>query len=1468
MKPMIDTKDPNNVGCGNLLEVPVPTPEGKDVEQPAMDSIGGNVENGENNQNFLGPHNWREKLKPVQSPIRKNGPSGNDEGERNSGSRVVHDSRKVKDILEGVRGQDIPKRIPSWKRCLIEKKKGKAAKTSPGVHRKNSLNRNGSVNRSGSINRSNSINRNGSINRGNGSFNRGESTFTKQVVNLTPNTSFQRKRVSPNNSFNKSTPGGGQLTKSRIAKVLRLRLYLLQQMGPNSFLIGGDSPDHKFRVIIGPQSCSCGKGPHCVHVLFVMLRVFQVSEGDPLLGSKTLKNYEVESLFRDYHEKISSRIQNRKEERQKQLKKIEEQAGTPSTDSTPAPSETDLGSQKEEDDTCPICLLEMLEGESLLKCEDGCQNRLHHHCIAVWFELCRRQNDPLICPLCRTKWKTNNLEVRSDGTSASSDSPMVPPNTRASSPLPTEGEERLPYAEPIPSEHVSAAAPWVELLGEDLVSCFFSKSWSIRESGLKHLGKETRAVLMRNMAEGRRNSITSPVRQDATHKMLECCCQILSFMCLDPVYKVYVASLRTLRTFLSYTPCRDQLQRRRLQHLLKPVIHAIIIKCTDGNRRTSQLSLSTAIELAKGQEGELAVGKDIHNGGTYGMDSLDYVVSCATEDYDSDTVSWQWLLGRLYVLERMFEEFQNELLPRHPPDGTSADDEAASAVEGATAATPSRSSNYERLLSCARFAVKAVGNSHMRVSRMARRVFFLVAKFSAHMDNIIEDLDELLIGLDSNVALSMKKRLYRIVGDFQLSEKIVNELHQGTLKYRRNFDNSPVDSPFDTPVSSPRCVSPVTVSSSHSDCQSEASTSSKHAPLVPPNTPIRGRKKQRGRTDKTDEAVAGSLSVPLLEKDENLVSDINTMPLVKDKVRSLTPSLLPYTIDQSPGKQSPPPIPPRPLSRTKSYEILNNRFSLSPPPVVQRINSSDIKNNNVDNDKNIENMLKDISLSDSKTKGKNAYVNQQINECFIICDKEPDLTSESIKHKSLVSQRLSFECDDETNKPVNTSGIMSISSDEKTISSDDSLDRPRRRSGASGKSCLSTPQHKCLSSDELLEQSCCRSTPSCTPDREKPVTFKTEVTVLTPKHSPSHTVSTYGNDKACACKEEVEREEAIALSEAMKVSWLEPPKPVVPGLTPTDKEQVITIRVQPDDYGKNVSDSTDNSNQPTLFLENVHWVKGPLLGTGAYSTCYQARDVKSGVIMAVKQISFCRNTPEEQEKVVDTITEEIHMMTKLNHPNIVRILGATKQGCHFNMFVEWMPAGSLASLLCTYGAFSENVMTSYTLQVLRGMAYLHDNHVLHRDLKGANLLVDSTGQRLRIGDFGAAARLASQATGAGEFQGQLLGTIAFMAPEVLRGENYGRACDMWSVGCCMIEMATARPPWGAKDISNHLALIFKIATSQEPPPIPDNISPPVRDLMLRCLEQKKEERPSAKDLLIHPLFTQYMSQKTLHVSNL
>ena len=97
---------------------------------------------------------------------------------------------------------------------------------------------------------------------------------------------------------------------------------------------------------------------------------------------------------------------------------------------------------------------------------------------------------------------------------------------------------------------------------------------------------------------------------------------------------------------------------------------------------------------------------------------------------------------------------------------------------------------------------------------------------------------------------------------------------------------------------------------------------------------------------------------------------------------------------------------------------------------------------------------------------------------------------------------------------------------------------------------------------------------------------------------------------------------------------------------------------------------------------------------------------------------------------------------------------------------------------------------------------------------GGNILVDSTGQRLRIADFGAAARLAAHTTGLGEFQ-NMEGTVAFMAPEVVKGGTegrcgYGRKCDVWSIGCVIIQMATAKLPWLGDDKKTRFQLIFMV----------------------------------------------------------
>ena len=139
---------------------------------------------------------------------------------------------------------------------------------------------------------------------------------------------------------------------------------------------------------------------------------------------------------------------------------------------------------------------------------------------------------------------------------------------------------------------------------------------------------------------------------------------------------------------------------------------------------------------------------------------------------------------------------------------------------------------------------------------------------------------------------------------------------------------------------------------------------------------------------------------------------------------------------------------------------------------------------------------------------------------------------------------------------------------------------------------------------------------------------------------------------------------------------------------------------------------------PSLYEENNDWVRGQFLGSGAFSCCYQARDIGTGALMAVKVVSFVRNSTEEQERVEAAVEDEILLMGRLRHRNLVRLMGSVRYSTSFCVFTEWMAGGSVANMLERYGAFSETVIVRYSRQVLQGLDYLHDNMILHRDLKG------------------------------------------------------------------------------------------------------------------------------------------------------
>ncbi|KAK1807000.1 hypothetical protein P4O66_004839, partial [Electrophorus voltai] len=170
--------------------------------------------------------------------------------------------------------------------------------------------------------------------------------------------------------------------------------------------------------------------------------------------------------------------------------------------------------------------------------------------------------------------------------------------------------------------------------------------------------------------------------------------------------------------------------------------------------------------------------------------------------------------------------------------------------------------------------------------------------------------------------------------------------------------------------------------------------------------------------------------------------------------------------------------------------------------------------------------------------------------------------------------------------------------------------------------------------------------------------------------------------------------------------------------------------------------------------------------------------------------------------------------------------GAKEEESFHESVMNSSSGGSIKDQLKAYGALTENVTRRYTRQILQGVFYLHSNMIVHRDIKGANILRDSSGN-VKLGDFGASKRIQTICM-SGTGIKSVTGTPYWMSPEVINGEGYGRKADVWSVACTVVEMLTQKPPWAEYEA---MAAIFKIATQPTKPSLPDGVSDACRDFL-------------------------------------
>ncbi|KAK7201628.1 protein kinase [Novymonas esmeraldas] len=318
-----------------------------------------------------------------------------------------------------------------------------------------------------------------------------------------------------------------------------------------------------------------------------------------------------------------------------------------------------------------------------------------------------------------------------------------------------------------------------------------------------------------------------------------------------------------------------------------------------------------------------------------------------------------------------------------------------------------------------------------------------------------------------------------------------------------------------------------------------------------------------------------------------------------------------------------------------------------------------------------------------------------------------------------------------------------------------------------------------------------------------------------------------------------------------------------------------------------VSTSADFS-RPTAAT----FVKGELIGKGSYGVVYRGMQRSNNRIIAMKEIRVpavvelqlrysesatspagpssssppaAETTPSQAKgavalvKEVEAIKRELTLLRQLNHPNIVRYLNDEIVDGTLRIYMEYVSGGSVTAALRSYGSFEEPQAAALCIQLLQGLSYMHGLGIVHRDLKGDNLLLETSSQ-LKIADLGTAKSIIASAT----MTAKIVGTAYFMAPEVLQpsGAVVGTAADIWSVACCVIEMLTGKPP--LSDLPNQFSVMMAIGGSSKAPLnkyIPDGNtwSSEVLDFISQCLRANPSDRPTAADLMQHSWFAKMLS---------
>uniref|UniRef100_A0A3B1J068 Mitogen-activated protein kinase kinase kinase kinase n=1 Tax=Astyanax mexicanus TaxID=7994 RepID=A0A3B1J068_ASTMX len=258
------------------------------------------------------------------------------------------------------------------------------------------------------------------------------------------------------------------------------------------------------------------------------------------------------------------------------------------------------------------------------------------------------------------------------------------------------------------------------------------------------------------------------------------------------------------------------------------------------------------------------------------------------------------------------------------------------------------------------------------------------------------------------------------------------------------------------------------------------------------------------------------------------------------------------------------------------------------------------------------------------------------------------------------------------------------------------------------------------------------------------------------------------------------------------------------------------------------------------------------IGSGTYGDVYKARNVNTGELAAIKVIKL---EPGEDFAVVQ---QEIIMMKDCKHSNIVAYFGSYLRRDKLWISMEYCGGGSLQDIYHVTGPLLESQIAYVSRETLQGLYYLHNKGKMHRDIKGANILLTDNGY-VKLADFGVSAQISATLAKRKSF----IGTPYWMAPEVAAVERkggYNQLCDIWAVGITAIELAELQPPMF--DLHPMRALFLMTKSNFQPPKLKDKVqwTSNFHHFVKMALIKNPKKRPTADKLLQHPFVSQPLSR--------